>query len=71
MTHLRVLPPVVRDLDAVFQAMCYVRLAYAQVCKLRSADPIIRCVTDQLDEMAGELFVEYQGERLDLRGGKS
>ena len=50
--------PVVQDYDAVFRAYCIVRTAYSQVRRLRQADPTIRDVATQLDEMASHIFAE-------------
>ena len=67
---IRALPPVVHDPAALWAARYEVRRAYEAIKRLRQADPTIRCVLDDLDELCCELTSEIESiePEMNLRG---
>ena len=57
---MTITPIPIHDVTTLWQARLILRDAYTAMRRLRQADPTIRCLLDQLDEMAIDLTNEME-----------
>ena len=58
--------PIIHDPEALFAARYIVRRAYVEIRSLRQADPAIRVVSSQLNDIACELTSDIEAVQPEL-----